>query len=92
MIAGLQGTHAQSKDGAHARSRGQACLGAFKCGEPVLEHRDGGIGKSRVNESLALGLETFRSLCCTLEDEAGGQEQRLGVLAEFGARGARTHR
>ena len=53
--------------------------------EPVLQHRDRGIGEARVDEAFLAAAEARRGLLGAVEDEARGEEQRLGVLVELGA-------
>jgi hypothetical protein len=72
-------------DRRHAAGRGDAVLGAFQRGEALLEHGDGRIGEAGVDVAFLFAGKALGGLRGALEDEAGGQVQRLGMLAELAA-------
>jgi hypothetical protein len=85
VVALLEVRQHSRHDRRHAAGRGDAILGAFERGEALLEHGDGRIGEAGVNVALLFAGKAPGGLRRTLEDKAGGQVQRLGVLAELAA-------
>src|SRR5437879_12882149 len=86
MVAALQQRHGGGEDRRHAGGGGDAGPGALERGEAVLEHRNGGGGEARVDEAALAAGEARSRLLGVVENEARGEEQRLGVLVELGAR------
>ena len=92
MVAVLQVGEAGGHDRRHAAGRGDAILGAFQRGEALLEHGHGRVGEAGVDVAFLLAGETPGGLRRVLEDEAGREVERLGVLAELAALLAGTNR
>src|SRR5467141_963867 len=86
MVAALQQRHGGGEDRRHAGGGGDAGLGALERGKAVLEHRNRRVGEARVDEAALAAGEARSRLLGVVEDEARGEEQRLGVLVELGAR------
>jgi hypothetical protein len=91
MVAALQVRKRGGQDGRHAGGGADAAFGAFERGEPVLEHLHGGIGVAGVHHALLFAGEARRRLARVVEDEARGEEERLGMLLELGTRLAGAH-
>ena len=92
VVARLQQAHRAREDRRHAGRGGDAALGALQRGEPPLERAHRGIGETRIDIAGLPVREALRRLRGRLEHEARREEQRIGVLAELAALGARPHR
>src|SRR2546422_10497507 len=86
MVAALQQRHGGGEDRRHAGGGGEAGPGDLERGEAGLEHRNSWVGEARVDEAAAAAGEARSRLLGVVENEARGEEQRLGVLVELGAR------
>jgi hypothetical protein len=91
VVAAFQERHRGSEDRRHPRSGGEARFGAFQSGEPVLQHRHRGIGIAAVHPGALAAAEALLGLRGAVENEAGGEEQRLAVLLEVAAHLAGAH-
>ncbi len=91
VVAGLQERQQARGDGGHAGGGGAGHLGAFQKAHALLEHGDRRVGEARILETRILVLETRFRLLGGLVDEALGQEERFGGLAELGAQHAAVH-
>ena len=85
VVALLEMRQAERHDRRHAARRGNAVLGAFERGKARLEHAHGRVGEAGVNIAVFFTGETLGGLGGTLEDEARGQVQGFGMLAELAA-------
>ena len=83
MVAGLQVAEHRRMHCGHA-GRGQpAGFGAFQQAQPLLQHRQGGVGEAAVLEPVDLVFERGFRLGRVVIDEAGGQIgnfRRLGIF------------
>ena len=78
-------------DRGHAARHRARRLGAFEQAHALLEHGDGRIGVARIDEARILALEARLGGLRAAIDEALGQEDRLGGLAELRAERAAMH-
>jgi hypothetical protein len=78
----------RNDNGGHAGCGGAGDLGAFEEANTLLEHRDGGVCKARILKARVFVLEAGLGLFCGMVDEALGQEERFGGLAELRAQHA----
>ena len=83
MITGVELAHQGGEHGGHARCRGAADLGPFEQRHALLEHGDGGVGKTRIDVTIDLPLEGTLGILGGLVDVARGQEQPLAGLEEL---------
>ena len=88
VIAGLQRRKNRRRYRGHAGGGGASGFGAFQFDHPALEHRDGGIGKARIEKAGIRALEPRFALLGAVVDETLRQEQRFGCFAELRAQGA----
>ena len=78
-------------DRGHAGCGGAAGLGPLDQRQPLLQHCHGGVAEAGILVVLIGAGEGRLGLLGAVVDEAGGQEQRLGGLAELAALGAAMH-
>jgi hypothetical protein len=91
VVARLEQRHHGRQDGRHAAGRGDAAFRAFQGGQAVLHHRHGRVGEARIDHALLGAGKARGGLGGIGEDEAGGQVERLGMLAELAALLPRAH-
>ena len=92
VIARAQAGHERGIDGGHAGGGGEGILGPFEPGDPLLEHRHGGVAVAGIDEFVRsrldkAGLGGFGAVV----DEALGEEDRLAHLAILRPAGAAMH-
>jgi hypothetical protein len=81
VIAGLEQRHAGTEDRRHAGGGGHAGLGTLEGRQALLEGAHRGIGVARVDVARLVAGEARRGVRGTVEDVAGGGEDRFAVLA-----------
>ena len=81
VIPGLQQPQTGGKDGRHARGRGHAAFPAFQGRQTLLEGLDRGVGEAGIDVAGLVPAEARRRLGGAGEDEAGGGEDGLAMLA-----------
>src|SRR5690606_7567883 len=67
----------------HAGRRRACRLGAFQQPHTLFEHRDGWIGKARIDEPGLVASEAGLGLLSGVVDVALGEKERLGCLAKL---------
>jgi hypothetical protein len=85
VVAGPHLPHQRRGDRRHAAGGRAGGFGALEGGHARLEHRHRGVGEPRIDEARVLALEARRAFLGGVVDEALGEKQRLGGLAELGA-------
>ena len=91
MVAGLEVGQQGGMYGGHAGGGHATGFGTFEQGEAVFQHLDRGVAEAAVLEVRDRALEGGLGLGGVVVDEAGGQEQGFGGLAEGGALDASMH-
>ncbi|MCY1378309.1 hypothetical protein D9M69_659330 [compost metagenome] len=81
VVAGLEQAHAHHEDGRHARGGGDAGLGAFERGQPLLEAGHRGVAVASVGEAFLVAREAARGRFGAGLHVAAGEVQGFGVFA-----------
>jgi hypothetical protein len=89
-VAGLNESAERGKDGGHAARRGAAGFGAFEEAQALLEHGDGRIRITRIDEARAVIDERRLRLLGGVVDVAGTHVDGFAGLHEFAAQMAGT--
>src|SRR6476469_9646877 len=91
MVAGLQLAEQRRRHRRHAARCAPRSLRTFQRAHARLEHADGGVGVSAVDEAFLVALEARFGLLGVVVYIAGVEEDRLGGLAELAPHGALVH-
>ncbi len=91
MVAGPHLAHQRGGDRGHAGRRRTRRFRALEGGHAAFEHGDGRIGEARIEEAGRRAREALLAFLGAVIDEALGQKERFGRLAELRAQRARLH-
>src|SRR5690606_23964417 len=88
MVAGLELAEEGGGHRRHAGRRGARRAGALEEAHALLEHGNGRVGETRIDETGLIAGKARRGTLGAVIDEALSEEERLGGLAEFRSQGA----